>query len=69
MYMVKINFEKKTYKFHALALFDIFLKIHIRYQQNRYENTVHKFFDASSKMIRLPSVYQDFNLLRIYFSQ
>ena len=69
MYMVKINFEKKTSKFHALAFCDIFLKIHIRYQQNRYENTVHKLFDASSKMIRLPSVYQDFNLLCIYFSQ
>ena len=68
--MVKINFEKKkTSKFHALAFCDIFLKIHIRYQLNRYENTVHKLFDASSKMIRLPSVYQEFNLLRICFSQ
>ena len=46
------------------------------YQQNGYENievslenVMHKLFDASSKMISLPSVYQDLNLLRIYFSQ
>ena len=30
------------------------------------ENAVHKLFDASSKMISLPSVYQDFPPVDLY---
>ena len=44
-------------------------KMDMKIEEVSLENVMHKLFDASSKMISLPSVYQDLNLLCIYFSQ